>query len=45
MNKQYDQHTASNASTWILKLTEKQNGRDNKILLIDYDEIQFLRWS
>ena len=43
MNKQYDQHTASNATEY-LKFAEK-NGRDNKILLTDYIEILILRSS
>ena len=43
MNKQYDQHTALNASTLILKLAE--NGRDNKILLTYYNEILIMRSS
>ena len=40
MNKQYDQHTASNATEY-LKFAEK-NCRDNKILLIDSSGILIL---
>ena len=40
MNKQYDQHTASNATEY-LKFAEK-NSRGNKILLTDSNGILIL---